>query len=106
MDVHSTSKIKMKGKGNMKIINSKSIRKIIIYIIVILMLCNFVLPNYCYATTDTDGGGSLFDPLAKFLTFLCDSLMQFMQDSFVSLDPIFTCCYILWEGTSIWYKFC
>ena len=63
------------------------VSKQIICMIVMIMLCNFIMPNYAYAA-DTDGGGSIFDPLIKFVTFLCDSVMQFMQNSFTSSQSI------------------
>ena len=67
----------------MKEVKSRRGSKQIIIIIVMMMLCNFIVPNYAYAA-DTDDGGELFDPVIKFVTFLCDSVMQFMQNSFTS----------------------
>lgn len=71
----------------MKDLITKRLSKQIIYIVVILMLCNFIMPNYSYAA-DTDNGGKNFDKFIKFTTFLCDSLMQFMQNSFTSNQSI------------------
>ena len=71
----------------MKEVRSKKGSKQIIIIIVMIMICNFIVPNYSYAA-DTDGGGDLFDPVIKFVTFLCDSVMQFMQNSFTTTESI------------------
>ena len=72
----------------MKILHSKKHNKIIITIILAIMLCNFIMPNYSIAKTDTDGGGSTFAPMSKFLTFICDDIFQFLQETFISLSNI------------------
>ena len=73
----------------MKELHSKKVIKHIILIIAILMLCNFVVPKNIYAEgMETDGGGAIFDPVAKFITHLCDRFFQFMQESFVSVEEM------------------
>ena len=65
---------------------TKNVTKQIIYILIILMLCNFIMPYTTYAVDDD--GGTIFDPFAKFITFLCDNIMQFMQDKFTTTEKI------------------
>ena len=72
----------------MKKLHSKKQNKIIITIIAIVMLCNFVMPNYSYAKTEKNDGGQIFDPIAKLLTFVCDNVFQFLQETFVTMDKI------------------
>ena len=69
-------------------LHSKTKSKIIIAIIAIIMLCSFILPNYSYAETNTESGGQIFDPVSKFLVFVCDNVFQFLQETFVSMDKI------------------
>lgn len=71
----------------MKKVKTKKTTKQIICIILALMLCNFIIPNATYAD-DTGSGGPIFNPIAKFVTYLCDSVMQFMQDSFTTTESI------------------
>ena len=68
-------------------IEIKRITKQIIYIIIVLMLCNFITPKITYAASDKDSG-VIFAPISKFITFLCDSVMQFLQDNFVTTEKI------------------
>lgn len=69
-----------------KIGANNSIKKIIC-IIIILMLCNFIIPNNIYAAQEEESG-TIFAPFSKFVTFLCDSLMQFMQKTLISQADI------------------
>ena len=71
----------------MKKVKTKNITKQIICIIVVLMLCNFIIPNITYAASDEDSG-TIFAPFSKFITYLCDSMMQFLQNTFVSTESI------------------
>lgn len=71
----------------MKKIRTVNKRKQIIYIIIVLMLCNFIMPGNVYAAQEDDSG-VIFAPFFKFVTFLCDSIMQFMQNTFISQDKI------------------
>ena len=57
-------------------LHSKPVNKIIITIIVAIMLCNFVIPNYSYAETNTGGGGKLFNYIAEFLCFIPDIVLD------------------------------
>lgn len=59
--------------------------KQIICIIFIIMLCNFIIPNVAYGAVDS---GTIFAPISKLLVYICDNLMQFMQNSFISPDSI------------------
>lgn len=73
----------------MKIINTKKLTKKIICIIIFLMLCNFIMPNNIFAAEEEDSG-TVFAPVCKFITFLCDNVMQFMQDTFTTPQKIKT----------------
>ena len=72
----------------MEKVHSRIINKLMICIIAVLMLCNFVMPNYAYAKTDTQDGGDLLVAVAKFVAFLDDKVMQWLQNSFMSMDDI------------------
>lgn len=66
---------------------SKKRIKQIICIIVVVMICNFIVPNYAYAA-DTEDGGRLFTDLAQLLCFVPDVVIGFLQDMFVSPQEI------------------
>ena len=72
----------------MKKLHSKMLNKLIISIIAVIMLCNFVMPNYSYAKTDTKGGGKLFNYIAEFLCFIPDAVIDTLQHFFVSTKSI------------------
>ena len=71
----------------MKEIRSKKGSKQIIIIIVMIMLCNFIVPNYSYAA-DTKNGGELFKDLAQLLCFIPDVAVNFLQNMFVTSQEI------------------
>lgn len=72
----------------MKLVKLKNIlTKLIITLLIITTLMGIV-PNISYAETDTEEGGSIFNPLCKLVTFACDGVMDFMQRAFVSSDNI------------------
>ena len=60
--------------------------KQIIFIIIILMLCNFIIPNYTYAKDES--GGVLLEAIAQFLCFLPDTVLNYLQEMFISTDEI------------------
>lgn len=64
------------------IIKTEKTKKII-YIIVILMLCNFIIPNYAFAA-EVGSGGSLLTPIAQFFCILPDACLNLLQHMFVS----------------------
>lgn len=64
-----------------------NLSKQIICIIIFLMLCNFIVPNYVYAVDDDDGGDLLID-LAQFLCFIPDVVVESLQKMFVSDEGI------------------
>ena len=86
----------------MKKVKAKNLIKQIICIIIVLMLCNFIIPNYAYAIAKNPeiqpnvnqagakngDSGVIFAPFCKFITFLCDNVMQFMQNTFTSVEDI------------------
>ena len=58
----------------MKKLKIQNLNKQIICIIIILMLCNFIIPNYAYAKDE--GGGVLLEAVAQFLCFLPDTVIN------------------------------
>lgn len=70
----------------MKKLKIQNLSKQIICIIIILMLCNFIIPNYVYAKDE--GGGVLLEAVAQFLCFLPDTVINCLQDMFISTDEI------------------
>ena len=71
----------------MKKVKAKNLIKQIICITLILMLCNFILPNYTFAVK-TEKGGSLMETIAQFLCFIPDSVMNILQDMFIVHENI------------------
>ena len=71
----------------MRKMHSKKTTKLIISVIAILMLCNFVMPNYTYAVT-TQRGGSALKPMAKLLCFIPDMVNNVLQHMLVSPNNI------------------
>ena len=65
----------------------KCLTKQIIYIIIILMLCNFIIPTYSYAV-ETEEGGSLIEVIAQFLCFIPDAVINILQEMFVTPERI------------------
>ena len=65
----------------MKEVRSKKGSKQIIIITVMIMLCNFIVPNYAYAA-DTKDGGKLFKDLAQLLCFVPDVVIDYLQEMF------------------------
>lgn len=71
----------------MKKLKIQNLSKQIICIIIILMLCNFIIPNYSYAVS-ANGGGSLLKVMAQFLCFIPDAVINCLQEMFISTDEI------------------
>ena len=72
----------------MKTVKIKKILYKLIVVILITVTLTGTVPNISYAETDTDGGGSVFDPFFKMIAYICDGAMQFMQNAFVSSENI------------------
>lgn len=53
--------------------------KKILLILVITILCNFIIPNYCHAE---DVGGVLFDPIRWLLSALADATISVVNMGF------------------------
>ena len=71
----------------MKEVGRRKNVKQIISIMVVIMLCNFIVPNYSYAVS-TEGGGSLVKVIAQFVCFIPDVVIEFLQDMFVTPESI------------------
>ena len=70
----------------MKRLGNKKTSKKLIIIIIALIILNALLPNFTYASSSL--GGVFLEPLSKFTTFVCDAIMQSLQNSFVSTEDI------------------
>ena len=66
--------------------NKKGIKQITI-IMVIIMLCNFIVPNYIYAVS-TEGGGKTLKAISQFVCFIPDAVINYLQKMFVSTSDI------------------
>ena len=71
----------------MKPVRNKTTKNIIIILAITAILSGF-LPNYSYAVTDTENGGGLLEPIEQFVVYLCDNVMQWLQDKFVSKESL------------------
>ena len=71
-----------------KLHNKGIIKKLIICIITAIMLCNFAVPNFAYASIFPDEGGLIFKAIAQFVTYLGDKTMEWLQNTFTSIDKI------------------
>ena len=67
----------------MKELKSKKTSKQIIFIIIVVMLCNFIVPNYSYAVS-TEFGGSLVKVISQFTCSILDAVINYLQDMFIS----------------------
>ena len=67
---------------------NKKITKNLIIIFVIVLITNSLLPNFVQAKTDTESGGGLLAPLEQFIVFLCDKVMEWLQNTFTSPESI------------------
>ena len=59
----------------MKLTNSKVIKKLILSIMLVIMLGNFVMPNYSHAIS----AGKLAEPIFSFITWIGDEILSFLQ---------------------------
>ena len=64
------------------------ITKNLIIIFIITAILSGTLPNYAQAATNTNSGGGLLAQIEKFCVFLCDEVMQWLQNTFTSPDSI------------------
>ena len=71
----------------MKPLKNKKIKNLII-ILAITVILSGMLPNYIYAATDTANGGGILEPIEQFVVYLCDEVMQWMQNMFTSKERI------------------
>ena len=65
-----------------KLHSNRKFKKLIITIVV-LMLCNFAMPNFIIAVS-TEEGGSAVEPLAEFLCFIPDVVNNLLQKMFIA----------------------
>lgn len=68
-------------------LNIKTTKKLIIVLIITVILSGF-LPGFAQAKTDTENGGRMLEPIERFVVYICDKVMQWMQTTFVSTDDI------------------
>ena len=71
----------------MKKLEGLKLTKQIICIITVLMLCNFIIPNYSYAVA-TEGGGKLLEHVSQFFCFIPDTVINFLQEMFITPQNI------------------
>lgn len=69
-------------------------KKVIATLFILILLFNSLIPNNVQASqikpdsNNEEEGGTIFAPICSFITFLCDSVMQFLQNTFTSLESI------------------
>lgn len=69
-------------------------KKVIATLFILILLFNLLIPNNVQASqikpdsNNEEEGGTIFAPICSFITFLCDSVMQFLQNTFISLESI------------------
>ncbi len=68
-------------------INKKTIKNLIIIILIITILSALV-PVSVHAKTNTENGGKILTPIEDFALFLGDKVMQWLQNTFMSGDDI------------------
>lgn len=68
-------------------VNKKLTKKLIIILIIVAILSGF-LPGFAQAKTDTENGGGILEPIEKFVVYLCDKVMQWLQTTFTSTDTL------------------
>ena len=68
-------------------VNKKITKKIFIILIIITILTGF-LPNFVQAETDPEEGGGILEPIEKFVVYLSDKVMQWLQTTFTSSENI------------------
>ena len=87
----------------MKLFKKENRTKEIILLTVLVILFNFIVPNYAQA----DFGGTLFNPLAQLLRGICDSIINLLEDCFVGFNGSNFQLYdnkFLLNGTAIYYS--
>ena len=68
-------------------INRKTIKNIVKSILIITIL-SMLVPVLVQAKTDTEDGGGFVHPVEDFILFLGDKVMEWLQNTFVSMDSI------------------
>lgn len=73
----------------MNLITNKKLTKNLMLISVFVIVFTFLLPNYSVAkTSDEKWGGKLFRPIANFIAFLPDLVINLLQE-------------FLWDGSNV-----
>ena len=73
----------------MNLITNKKLTKILMLIAVFVIVFTFMLPNYSIAkTSDEKWGGKIFRPIANFIAFLPDLVINLLQE-------------FLWDGSNV-----
>ena len=70
----------------MKIIKNTIIKKLLLSLILVIMLGNFVMPNYSQAVNWSkvdESAGKLAEPIFSFVNWLGDMAIGFMQKIFL-----------------------
>ena len=71
----------------MKKIKSKMLKKVLPIFLLFVLIFNFIMPNYVYATSPSAGGvigGVLFSPIKFLLCAVGDAVMLILQNTFVT----------------------
>jgi len=71
----------------MKLLKNKTTKNLII-ILALTAILSGLLPNYVHAALDTENGGGILEPIEQFVVYLCDNVMQWLQDRFISTEKI------------------
>ena len=53
-----------------------------------MTILSALVPTPTQAETDTEDGGGILKPIEKFILFVCDKVMQWLQNTFVSAESI------------------
>lgn len=74
----------------MNLFAEKKTTKTLILIILLVTIFTFITPNYCFAAKSTEEkwGGKLFRPIANFIAFIPDLVINLLQE-------------FLWDGSNV-----
>lgn len=87
----------------MKLFKKENRTKEIILLTVLVILFNFIVPNYAQA----DFGGIIFNPFAQLIRGICDAIISLLEDCFVGYSGgafSFNNNTFNMEGTAIYYS--
>lgn len=68
----------------------RTIKKIIVSLVIFMTITNYIMPKFVFADKDESngGGGVLLEPVFDLIKFVDDTILQVLQDSFIANEKV------------------